>query len=164
MTKVEYFSKKYQNMHSCVLPHAIYITEDNVEMLSIYDFVFISMDSNEEKGIIINFLLERGIPFVDTGIGLELVEEKIFGQIRTSSIHGQQKELVKKYIPMGDDKEENVYKTNIQIAELNALNAAFAVINYKKYYGFYQDIRDNIQTIYSINVGEVINYDISDIT
>ena len=65
---------------------------------------------------------------------------------------------------MGDDQEENVYKSNIQIAELNALNAAFAVISYKKYYGFYQDLRDDFQTIYSINVGEVTNYDVSDIT
>ena len=71
--------------------------------------------------------------------------------------------MVEKYIPMGDDKEENLYKSNIQIAELNALNATFAVISYKKHYGFYQDVRDNIQTIYSINVGEVINYDLSDI-
>ena len=87
----------------------------------------------------------------------------MIGQVRTSSIYGEQKSLVEKYIPMGDDKEENLYKSNIQIAELNALNATFAVISYKKHYGFYQDVRDNIQTIYSINVGEVINYDLSDI-
>ena len=49
-------------------------------------------------------------------------------------------------------------------SELNALNAAFAVIEYKKYFDFYQDVRDNMQTIYSINVGEVINNDLSDIT
>lgn len=163
MSKVEYLSAKYQKMHSMVCPHAKYITEENVHMLSEYDFVFISMDSNSDKKVIIDFLLEKSIPFVDTGIGLELVGGELLGQIRTSSIHGEQKSLADKYIPMGDDKEENLYKSNIQIAELNALNAAFAVIGYKKYYGFYQDVRDNIQTIYSINVGEVINYDISDI-
>lgn len=64
---------------------------------------------------------------------------------------------------MGEDQEEDLYRSNIQIAELNALNAAFAVIEYKKYFDFYQDVRDNIQTIYSINVGEVINNDLSDI-
>ena len=64
---------------------------------------------------------------------------------------------------MGEDKDENLYRSNIQIAELNALNAAFAVIEYKKHFDFYQDVRDNIQTIYSINVGEVINNDLSDI-
>lgn len=163
MTKVAYLSSKYQNIHSMICPHAEYITEENVHMLSAYDFVFVSMDSNSDKKIIIDFLLEKSIPFVDTGIGLEICEGALIGQVRTSSIYGEQKSLVEKYIPMGDDKEENLYKSNIQIAELNALNAAFAVISYKKHYGFYQDVRDNIQTIYSINVGEVINYDLSDI-
>jgi len=163
MTKVEYLSAKYEKMHSKICPHAEYITEENVHMLSEYDFVFISMDSNSDKKVILDYLLEKDIPFVDTGIGLELVEGQLLGQIRTSSIHGEQKSLAERYIPMGEDKEENVYKSNIQIVELNALNAAFAVISYKKHYGFYQDVRDNVQTIYSINVGEVINYDSSDI-
>ncbi|MFI3208704.1 MAG: hypothetical protein R3Y40_06160 [Eubacteriales bacterium] len=76
----------------------------------------------------------------------------LIGQIRTSSIHKKNRIMVEQCIPMGEDKDEDLYKSNIQIVELNALNAAFAVINYKKYYGFYQDLRDNAQTIYSINV------------
>lgn len=163
MYKVEYLSNKYQQMHSKVCPHTEYITEENVHVLSEYDFVFISMDSNSDKKVIVDFLLEKDIPFVDTGIGLELVEGELIGQIRTSSIHGEQKAWANQYIPMGDEKEENLYRSNIQIAELNALNAAFAVIEYKKHYDFYQDVRDNIQTIYSINVGEVMNNDLSDI-
>lgn len=163
MHKVEYLSSKYQKMHSKVCPHAEYITEENVQILSEYDFVFISMDSNSDKKCIVNFLLEKDIPFVDTGIGLELVEGELIGQVRTSSVHGEQKYLANQYIPMGEDQEEDLYRSNIQIAELNALNAAFAVIEYKKYFDFYQDVRDNIQTIYSINVGEVINNDLSDI-
>lgn len=163
MYKVEYLSNKYQKMHSKVCSHTEYITEENVDALSDYDFVFISMDSNADKKLIVEFLLEKDIPFVDTGIGLELVEGELLGQIRTSSIHGELKAWANQYIPMGDDKEDNLYKSNIQIAELNALNAAFAVIEYKKHFGFYQDVRDNIQTIYSINVGEVINNDLSDI-
>ena len=161
--KVEYLSGIYQRMHSRVWPHTEYITEENVHVLSEYDFVFISMDSNADKRLIVEFLLEKDIPFVDTGIGLEMVEGELLGQIRTSSIHGELKGWANQYIPMGDDKDENLYRSNIQIAELNALNAAFAVIEYKKHFGFYQDVRDNIQTIYSINVGEVINNDLSDI-
>ncbi len=163
MYKVEYLSSRYQKMHSKVCPHTEYITDENVNVLSEYDFVFISMDSNEDKRIIVEFLLDKSIPFVDTGIGLEMVEGELLGQVRTSSIHGELKAWANQYIPMGDDKEENLYRSNIQIAELNALNAAFAVIEYKKHFDFYQDVRDNIQTIYSINVGEVINNDLSDI-
>ena len=163
MYKVEYLRNQYQKMHSKICSHAEYITEENVHVLSEYDFVFISMDSNSDKKVIVDFLLEKDIPFVDTGIGLELVEGELIGQVRTSAIHGEQKAWAKRYIPMGDDKEENLYKSNIQIAELNAMNASFAVIEYKKYFDFYQDVRDNIQTIYSINVGEVMTNDLSDI-
>lgn len=163
MYKVEYLSNQYQKIHSKVYPHTEYITEENIYTLSEYDFVFISMDSNSDKVHIVNFLIEKDIPFVDTGIGLELVDGELIGQIRTSSIHGDVKKVASKFVPMTDEHEEDLYRSNIQIAELNALNAAFAVIEYKKHYNFYQDVRDNIQTIYSINIGEVINNDISDI-
>jgi hypothetical protein len=35
------------------------------------------------------------------------------------------------------DNEEDLYKTNIQIAELNALNACLSVIKFKQLRGFY---------------------------
>lgn len=163
MYKVEYLSNKYQKIHSKICPHTEYITEENIQVLSEYDFVFISMDSNSDKKLIVEFLLDKDIPFIDTGIGVELVEGELLGQIRTSSVHGEAKAWVNQLIPMGEDNEENLYRSNIQIAELNALNASFAVIEYKKYFDVYQDVRDNIQTVYSINVGEVINNDLSDI-
>jgi hypothetical protein len=37
------------------------------------------------------------------------------------------------------DAPDDVYRTNIQIAELNALNAAIAVIRFKQLRGFYVD-------------------------
>jgi len=39
-------------------------------------------------------------------------------------------------LPMVDN-EDDLYETNIQIAELNALNAALAVILFKKHYRYY---------------------------
>lgn len=164
MFKVEYLSDKYQEIHSKICPHAEYITEENVQILSEYSYVFISMDSNSDKKEIVDFLLKKGIPFSDTGIGLQIVENSLIGQIRTSSIYGTGRSVAEKCVPMGEDKEEDLYKSNIQIVELNALNAAFAVISYKKHFGFYQDLRNNIQTVYSLNDGEVTNYDSSDIS
>jgi hypothetical protein len=38
-----------------------------------------------------------------------------------------------------NDAPEDVYRTNIQIGELNALNAALAVIRFKQLRGFYVD-------------------------
>lgn len=36
-----------------------------------------------------------------------------------------------------NDVPENIYRTNVQIAELNAMNAALAVIRYKQLRGFF---------------------------
>ncbi|MGN0170912.1 MAG: ThiF family adenylyltransferase [Lachnospiraceae bacterium] len=163
MPKVEYLSATYQRIHSKINPHAEYITEENVHTLAEYDFVFLSMDSNPDKKVIIDYLTGKGIPFADTGMGLTIAEDSLLGQVRTSFISGEETSVVAKYIPMDDGEEEEIYKSNIQIVELNALNAAFAVISYKKHFGFYQDFRHNVQTIYSINVGEVMNDDLSDI-
>ncbi|MCD8361505.1 MAG: ThiF family adenylyltransferase [Lachnospiraceae bacterium] len=122
MPKVVYLSGKYQNIHSGIFPHTEYITEDNVHTLSAYDFVFLSMDSNSDKKCIVDFLLEREIPFIDAGIGLEIGGGALLGQIRTSSIWNGQRSLAEKYIPMGEDKanEENLYENNIQIVELSS--------------------------------------------
>jgi hypothetical protein len=42
----------------------------------------------------------------------------------------------KSYVPETDPPDD-VYKSNIQIAELNALNAALAVLRFKQIRGFY---------------------------
>ena len=41
-----------------------------------------------------------------------------------------------------------MYSHNIQIAELNALNAALAVIKWKKLAGFYVDLEGEHFTVY----------------
>jgi len=53
----------------------------------------------------------------------------------------------------------NEYATNIQIADLNALNAILAVIKWKKLSKFYQDLIEEHQTTYSINVSQLLNGD-----
>jgi hypothetical protein len=54
------------------------------------------------------------------------------------------------------DEPENEYRANIQIAELNALNAALAVIKYKQLRGFY---RDDIPADHSIfNIADLTMY------
>ena len=39
-----------------------------------------------------------------------------------------------------NDGPENLYRTNVQIVELNALNAALAVIRYKQLRAFYSAV------------------------
>jgi hypothetical protein len=55
-----------------------------------------------------------------------------------------------------EDGVANDYATNIQIAELNAITAAIAVVQWKKLLGIYQDTRGQYYTGYSIPSGEII--------
>jgi hypothetical protein len=42
-------------------------------------------------------------------------------------------------VSFGDGEAENEYSRNVQVADLNALNAALAVIKWKKARGYYHD-------------------------
>ena len=51
------------------------------------------------------------------------------------------------------------YARNIQIADLNALNAILAVIKWKKLFGFYVDLEREHHSTYTINGNVLMNED-----
>ena len=48
---------------------------------------------------------------------------------------------------------------NIQTADLNALNAAMAVIKWKKLFGFYADLEREFNSTYGVNGNLLVNED-----
>lgn len=157
--KTDYYCKIYSKMHKGIISHSVFINDRNLSSLIDLDFIFISIDSGNAKKIIIEFLLEHSIPFVETGIGVYLSEkEELFGQVRTTYGNEVKNDHLKKRIPFGED-EDNLYASNIQVAELNNLNAVQAVIKWKKHIGFYQDLDGESTTIYTLNDNSIINDD-----
>ena len=59
----------------------------------------------------------------------------------------------------GDDND--LYSQNIQVADLNALNAALAVMKWKKLLGFYADLRKEHFSTYTIDGNSLISEDIA---
>ena len=55
--------------------------------------------------------------------------------------------------------EAGDYDTNVQINDLNALNAALAVIQFKKHFGFYADVTDEHFAAYVVDSNSLINED-----
>jgi len=53
----------------------------------------------------------------------------------------------------------NSEKKNIQIADLNMLNAAFAVIKWKKLLGFYKDLENEHFSTYTVDGNLLVNED-----
>lgn len=157
--KADYFQSIYSKMRTGIYAHAYDITAENIDELSGMDFVFIAIDKGSIKKLIIDHLTAKQIPFIDVGIGVQLVDDSLIGHIRVTTSKPEKRDHIKDRIPLSEDSAVNDYDTNIQIAELNALNAALAVIKWKKLSGFYQDLGKEFNTIYSLNDGILCNDD-----
>lgn len=160
--KVEYLKSIYSNMHKGIVPNSDRITDENLTLLANLDFVFICIDHGPSKRSIIGFLGENNISFVDSGMGIEVSEGgNLFGLIRTtSSFNGILDHIkTKSRISFSEGNEEDEYSQNIQIAELNALNAVLAIVKWKKHFGFYYDVEKENYSLYSIDDNSIINED-----
>lgn len=49
------------------------------------------------------------------------------------------------------DGPDDLYRTNIQIGELNALNASLAIIRFKQQRGFYHEEQPNLHLLFGIS-------------
>lgn len=157
--KVQFFADIYSRMRRGIVGHPTYLTEDNVSELDGLDFAFVAIDAGEAKRFILESLEEREIPYIDCGMGIEEVNGKLTGQIRTTtSLHNNRSHVWdKNAISFAGDGGDNEYATNIQIADLNALNAVLAVIKWKKVAGFYLDLENELHSIYPIDGNIIIN-------
>jgi hypothetical protein len=102
-----------------------------------------------------------GIPFIDVGMGLELVDGSLGGILRvTASTPDMRTHFHDGRISFGGaDDENNLYSTNIQVADLNALNAAMAVVKWKKIRGFYRDLEREHHSTYTTDGNMLLNGD-----
>lgn len=158
--KVDYLKGIYSRMHRGIVSHPVALTSANVVLLEGTTFVFISMDGGEDKRAIIGWLESKGIPFIDVGMGLEFVEGNLFGILRvTTGTDAWKRGQVGRRIAFSGGGDRDVYSTNIQVADLNALNAALAVVKWKKLRGFYHDQRCEHHCTYTIDGNEIGNED-----
>lgn len=159
--KASYFKTHYSRLRRNVFAHDYFIDESNIEQLRGMDFVFLCLDSGRAKKIIVECLEEYGIPFIDVGMGLYLSENGVGGILRVTSSTNEQREHVrhKHRISFSDNDVDNDYNQNIQIADLNALNAALAVIKWKKLFGFYLDLENEHHSTYTIDGNQLDNED-----
>ena len=159
--KVTYFERQYSKMHRGIIGHEFYIDSTNVDQLQGMDFVFLCLDRGGAKRLIVKKLEEFSIPFVDVGIGIYMTDDSLAGILRVTSSTPKQCKHVwgKNRIPFLDSDGNNEYDRNIQIADLNALNAALAVIKWKKLFGFYIDLEHEHHSTYTIDGNALSNED-----
>lgn len=157
-TKVAYFQRHYDALHRGVVAHPVDIDSTNVHELREMNFVFLAMDSGPNEKLIIEKLEEYGTPFIEVGMGVRRVGESLAGIVRvTASIPGQRDHVwSRNLVPLTANLEDE-YEANIQIADLNALNAVLAVVKWKKLCGFYDDQLHEMSTMYTIDGNHLLN-------
>ncbi|PZQ12321.1 MAG: hypothetical protein DI565_15935 [Ancylobacter novellus] len=155
--KVAYFAEVYGAMRNRLHVHDVFIDETNVALLDGMDFVFVCIDEGEPKRLAVERLVRNETPFVETGMGVLLRDDQLGGIARVAVSAPDRREAAARHISYADgDAAANEYAANIQIAELNALSAALAVIEWKKLFGVYRDTSRNHHLGYSIASGDLV--------
>lgn len=142
LSKTDYFKTMYDVMRHGIHAHPYHVTEEKLSELDQLNFVFLCIDSGAARKLIAEYLRTKHIPFIDTGIdisnrsGQNLLE----AITRATFVNDDSADEAMSFLSFGDIND-GIYSTNVQIAEINALNACQAVIEWKKYVGFYADDR-----------------------
>lgn len=159
--KVDYWKSVYSRMHRGIIAHPVAVGQDNLNLLAGMEFVFLCLDAGAAKSAIIGRLERDGIPFIDVGMGVDLVDGSLLGIVRVTTSTPTMRAHVrdKHRIPLVGDGQENIYERNIQIADLNMLNAALAVLKWKKLYGFYRDEEGEHFSAFTIDGNHLLNED-----
>lgn len=155
--KVAYFKDVYDAMHPGIVPHHVYITDDNLHLLDDFSFVFICVDKGPVRRLIGTYLREKQLVFVDVGMELEMLPEEtsIIGTCRATLCTPDRHEHFDRCAPQHFDAADELYRSNIQVADMNAMNACLAVMMWKQHVGFYQNIFKAHHLTYSVNVNSL---------
>lgn len=150
--KVEHFAGVYSRMHRGVVAHPVHLDVESKDLLRGMDFAFVCVDDGLARRSIVQVLESQGISFVDTGMGLYMGDDGLGGVVRVTTSTPDQRSHFRSLVPMAEDAEGDDYSQSIQVADLNALNAAMAVIRWKKSLGFYMDYQSEHQSTYGVEV------------
>lgn len=140
-TKAEVYRDRYENFRDGLLVVPRFVDATSTGDFDGVTFAFVCVDKGSSRSGIFDLLMAKRIPFIDVGMGPSLSKDgAIKGMLRTTYFAPERAEQIRAATHAEtSDVPEDVYRTNIQISELNALNAALAVIRFKQLRGFYVD-------------------------
>lgn len=141
--KAVFYEDRYRKFRKGIISHPYKITEENLAELDNFDFIFVSIDKGPARKLICEYLRSKGIRFIDTGIGMKLhkldgTPDQLSATCRITACTPEKNDHLSRCLDYGAE-DEDLYDSNIQVAEMNALNAAMAVFRWKQIVGFYQD-------------------------
>ena len=158
--KAVFHERRYSQMHRCVLAYPVQVDDTNVHQLGDYDTVFLCVDGGSVKAKILETCISRGVLVIDCGMGVKRTQGNrlLIGTIRVTTCMQDDNDHVNQCIDLSaTDDPDDEYERNAQMAELNALNAALAVIKWKKIRGIYSDRGCELHSLYILDGNRLIN-------
>lgn len=141
-SKAEVYLDRYQNFRHGLVMKPKFIDATCAEDLLGVTFAFVCVDKGASRAAIFELLTTMSIAFIDVGMGLFRQAGEFAGTlnglVRTTYYPMDKVQQVreKELAPL-TEPQDDIYRTAIQIAELNALNACLAIIRFKQLRGFY---------------------------
>lgn len=137
-TKAEVYQGRYDNFRHGLSAHSKFINASSADDLRGVTFAFVCVDRGSSRAAIFDLLISMKIPFIDVGMGLNRKHGPLNGMLRVTYYSPENAQKLRdKNLAEMSDRPDDEYRNNIQTGELNALNAALAIIRYKQLKGFY---------------------------
>lgn len=136
--KAVVYQSRYETFREGLSLESRYIDANSEDCLKDVTFAFVCVDKGTSRAGVFDLLIARRIPFIDAGMGLRRNRGPINGMLRATyySVEDAQRLREMELAELADHPDDE-YRVQIQIGELNALNAALAVIKFKQVRGFY---------------------------
>lgn len=157
--KVDYLASIYSRMRHGIVPNPVSLDADNANPLDGVTFAFLSMDGGEAKHKVVEKLESIGASFIDVGMGPELGGNSLGGILRVTTSTPAKRDHFNGKVSYAGGGEKNVYASNIQVADLNCLNAALAVFRWKRLRGFYCDLEREHNCTFTTDGNLLLNGD-----
>jgi tRNA A37 threonylcarbamoyladenosine dehydratase len=128
--KAEVCQSRYDNFrHGLTSQNRSLLTPHAADEFNGVTFAFVCVDKGPSRAGIFDLLISKEIPFIDVGMGLHRQNNLLTGMIRCTYCPLEKAAQVRDsgWADLKSDPND-LYRTNIQTAELNALNACLAVI------------------------------------
>jgi hypothetical protein len=148
--KVDWFGDIYDRMHMGIVRHPCRVDASNIKELAGFDFVFVAIDDGEARKLILEALIAMKVSFIDVGIDVDLDKNGVLQAMCRYTVGTPEcYDHILQVVPMAKIPAEGIY-SNIQVADLNMNNAAFAVMKWKKLRGFYADEMHEHHSLYTV--------------
>jgi len=157
--KVDYLSNLYSRMKRHLIAHPYDVNAANAEELRDMSFVFLAMEGGEAKREVVTALESMNLSFVDCSLGVvkSNAGDVLLASVEINASTSEHRTTIHEMVDFGAVDDDDPYTENMQIAELNAMDAVLAVLWWKKHLGLYYNPTEFHHQHLNVGFGRLIN-------